>query len=105
MSASQALLFNPVPVIDEVLLLLRHAIRKAGCSIRFEHPEVKMEIFGLPGRLGQVVTNLVANAVEASSPLGGGPVTVRFETEGDGYRLMVADPRQRHSAGYSGQDL
>ncbi len=64
--------FDAVSAVREALLLLGHALRKGNCRVRFEPPAPRLEIDGSPVRFGQVVTNLVENAADASLPRGGG---------------------------------
>jgi signal transduction histidine kinase len=54
-----------------------------------EVPEEGLEVVGDQDRLGQVVTNLVANAVKYSPE--GGQVTVKAERDGDVVRVIVED--------------
>jgi signal transduction histidine kinase len=83
--------FDAVPVIRDTLLLLNHGSRAACCELRIEPRRPSVEIFGSPGRLAQVVTNLVANAIDASRPKGGGPVTVRVASDETGVVIEVED--------------
>jgi DNA-binding LacI/PurR family transcriptional regulator/signal transduction histidine kinase len=83
--------FNAVPVIHDALLLLNHLLRQSGCTISFEHPAMPIEIFGLPGRLAQVVTNLVTNAIDASRPKGGGAIVLSLGPKDDRVELRVSD--------------
>jgi DNA-binding LacI/PurR family transcriptional regulator/signal transduction histidine kinase len=83
--------FDAVPVVQDTLLLLNHSLRQNGCTIAFEHPAVPVEIFGMPGRLAQVITNLVTNAIDASQCKGGGPIVVALATSGERVELRVSD--------------
>jgi DNA-binding LacI/PurR family transcriptional regulator/signal transduction histidine kinase len=83
--------FNAIPVIQDTLLLLHHLLRNSGCTISFEHPEAPVEIFGLPGRLAQVVTNLVTNAIDASEAKGGGPIALSLRPLAGRVELEVVD--------------
>jgi signal transduction histidine kinase len=84
-------LFNAVPVVTDTLLLLNHALRKVACNVAFEHSSGSIELFGSPGRLAQVITNLVTNAIDASRPKGGGPIVLSL-SQSDGIVLLkVAD--------------
>jgi PAS domain S-box-containing protein len=91
MASAERQPFNMVSVINEALLLMRHALRKANCTASFEHPRDTIELFGLPGRLAQIITNLVTNAIDASAGSGGGPITLRLTPAGDGLDLQVGD--------------
>src|SRR6185436_4802197 len=52
--------FDAVPVVQDALVLLGYALRHANCPAKLDAPLGRTEMFGLPGRLAQVVTNLVA---------------------------------------------
>jgi signal transduction histidine kinase len=58
--------FDPVAVIDEVLMLLGRSMKEARVTVEFKRPEEPIELIGTPGRLAQVITNLVTNAADAS---------------------------------------
>ena len=81
--------FNVVPVIQETLQFLGYALRRANCTATFETTKAEVELYGSPGRLTQVVTNLLTNALEASRP--GGPITLRLASEAQGIELKVSD--------------
>ena len=81
--------FNVVTCVREALVLLAHAFRKGNCSAVFDPPSAHVELTGSPVRLGQVVTNLVENAIYAS--LGGGTVTVTLVQRDGALDLLVAD--------------
>jgi DNA-binding LacI/PurR family transcriptional regulator/signal transduction histidine kinase len=83
--------FDSVPVTRDALLLLGHASRRAKCVTTLETPQASVEIMGSPGRLAQVVTNLVTNALEASVEKGGGPITVWLGTTPTGVELRISD--------------
>ena len=83
--------FDPVPVIEESLLLLGHDSRRASGGVRFDAPERPIELLGTPGRLAQVVTNLVTNALDALPETGDGRVTVTLSADDHVARLEVQD--------------
>ncbi len=79
-------------VAQDVLLLLGHMLRKGRCEATLEAADNDLMVYGALGRLVQVITNLVTNAIEASAAKGGGPIKVRLAKEGDGrIILQVAD--------------
>jgi signal transduction histidine kinase len=78
-------------VIQESLLLLQHVARKAHCDVAFEHENDTMVLFGAPGRLSQVITNLVTNAIDATADMPGGRVSVRLARWDRGLDLSVTD--------------
>jgi len=53
-----------------------------------------IDLVGPPGRLGQVVTNLVTNAIDAMTPLGGGTINLSLETREGQVVLRVSDRGQ-----------
>jgi DNA-binding LacI/PurR family transcriptional regulator/signal transduction histidine kinase len=73
--------FDAVPVLSEALMLLAHAARDGGAEIAFE-ADGRCLVHGSPGRLAQIITNLVVNAIDAQRGKGGGKVAVRARTEG-----------------------
>lgn len=83
--------FNAVPVIEDALMLLTYALRHAACAISFQPAGATIDLVGAPGRLAQVVTNLVKNAVEASAHSSGGAVTLRLTRDDDVVTLRVQD--------------
>src|SRR6185436_2449187 len=92
--------FNAVPVIRETLQLLGYALRRANCTAVFEPSLGEIELFGSPGRLAQVLTSLLTNAVEASREQGG-PITVRLAPDPRGIELSVSD----HGRGITPENL
>jgi len=54
-------------VIDEVLTLTRHEIRRHGIQLRTELEAGLPAITGDPVQLQQVMLNLIMNAIEATS--------------------------------------
>jgi C4-dicarboxylate-specific signal transduction histidine kinase len=88
---SEPLRFNAVPVIKDALLLLQHALREGQCTARLDPATDVMELYGAPGQLARVVTNLVINAIDATRAKGGGVIGVRLEPAGEGIVLHVQD--------------
>lgn len=93
--------FNAVVVIEDTLLLLRHALRKSGCSVSFEPTVPEVPLYGSPGRLAQVVTNLVTNAVDASTDRGAPPILIRLLPSEGHVVLTIADG----GSGIAAEDL
>lgn len=79
-----------VAAVEDALLLLNHVLVKGKCSMDFQKPESDIRIFGSSGRLEQIVTNLVNNAVEASYP-NGGPISVCLSQGTGSVELRVSD--------------
>jgi DNA-binding LacI/PurR family transcriptional regulator/signal transduction histidine kinase len=83
--------FDPFAVTKDTLLLVNHAARAANCTVTLGVEPKPMELFGSPGRLAQIVTNLVTNAIDASVPKGGGPIVVQLEPSDGAVELRVSD--------------
>jgi C4-dicarboxylate-specific signal transduction histidine kinase len=88
---SKPLRFNAVPVIQDALLLLGHALRQGNCTACFDPAKDVMELYGAPGQLAHAVTNLVTNAIEAARAKGGGAIRLRLEPVGEEIALHVQD--------------
>jgi len=83
--------FNAVEVIREALLLLSHSLKQNKCDMELTCERDYIEINGVPGRLSQVITNLVNNSIEACPNDGSGRIEVNItETENE-VILSVAD--------------
>lgn len=82
----ERIVFDAVAIIRESLLLLGHSLRKGNCNVSFRPSHETVELRGTPGRLGQVVTNLVTNAIDAMSPKGG---NIDIVLSGDAERLTL----------------
>lgn len=82
--------FNATHIIEEAILLLNHPAQEAGCLITFTADPNVINLYGAPGQLAQVVTNLGMNAIQASSP-NGGPITIRLLENSTGVELRVSD--------------
>jgi DNA-binding LacI/PurR family transcriptional regulator/signal transduction histidine kinase len=91
LSAKEYVRFNAVLVIDEALLLLSHNLRQKKCSVDFDHSGDKVELYGSPLRLAQIVTNLVNNAVDASFANGSGQIALRLMEHAQEIVLQVCD--------------
>jgi DNA-binding LacI/PurR family transcriptional regulator/signal transduction histidine kinase len=91
LSSVESRQFNAVTVVQDTLLLLNHAARKGNCVVTFEPERDMVELFGAPGRLSQVVTNLVTNAIDATAEKGGGPIVLRLLRWAEGVELRVTD--------------
>jgi DNA-binding LacI/PurR family transcriptional regulator/C4-dicarboxylate-specific signal transduction histidine kinase len=83
--------FDAVANVREALLLLGHSLRKANCSVHVESSSDSIDLVGPPGRLGQVVTNLVTNAIDAMAPTGGGIIELCLAKQADRVTLTVSD--------------
>jgi PAS domain S-box-containing protein len=91
MARGERIRFDAVRIIGDALLLLRHDLRAKNCEVTFEHGGGGIELSGIPGRLVQVVSNLVGNAIDASAARGGGPIRLELAAHEQGVELRIAD--------------
>jgi signal transduction histidine kinase len=66
-------------LLDEAVELLQPQCRHAGIELRWKIPAEERVVFGDAGRLGQLILNVLGNAVEAAGP--GGVVEVKVTEE------------------------
>ncbi len=71
---AETMSFDAVPYIREALVLLGYNLRQAGCEAHLTTSHDRIQLRGSPGRLAQIVTNLVTNAIDASVDRGGGSI-------------------------------
>jgi len=83
--------FDPLAVTKDALLLVAHGARAANCTVTLGAEPRPMDLFGSPGRLAQIVTNLVTNAIRASAEKGGGPIVVQLQPSEGAIELRVSD--------------
>ena len=72
--------FNLKLMIEDHLQPLRHVAEKNGLYFRHSITELSSEVYGDPGRLGQVLTNLIGNAIKFTKE---GGVSIICEVEED----------------------
>jgi signal transduction histidine kinase len=77
--------------IRETITLLGATARAARCEITFQEPSEPVLREGTPGRVEQVVTNLLQNAIDASGEDRPGRIAVTLRDEGDQLLLRVSD--------------
>lgn len=82
-------------LVDELLQLVRPAARHAGVDLQWERADEEAPVVGDDEALGQVVLNLLLNAIEAvQQPGGATPRMVKAElrtTEGELAEFVVSD--------------
>jgi DNA-binding LacI/PurR family transcriptional regulator/C4-dicarboxylate-specific signal transduction histidine kinase len=86
----ERIVFDAVANIRETLLLLGHSLRKGNCRIDLRTSGESIKLHGAPGRLGQIVTNLVTNSIDAMSPKGG-VIVLDIAEESERVVMRVAD--------------
>jgi signal transduction histidine kinase len=91
-ASDQRRTFDLADVSAEILNMLQPTVRRSGCTVHTDlQPGIQCE--GYPGRYGQVLTNLVMNAMtHAFEPGQQGNITVRTEElDAQTARLTVSD--------------
>jgi signal transduction histidine kinase len=76
-------------LVSEAVDLLRPQCRHAGIDLLWQTPPDAHLLMGDPGQLGQLIVNLLGNAIEAAGP--GGQVEVRLHEEESRIILDVLD--------------
>ena len=91
-TSSQRRRFSLAVLVSEILLTLSPSIRKSGCTVSTEVAE-EIDMDSYPGPLGQVLTNLVNNAIlhgYRDRPCG--PIAITAQcTDANQLRLEVSD--------------
>ncbi len=82
--------FDVTPVVRSCVTLERTLARKHGVALKWESSVESAYLYGDPGALYQVVTNLIRNAVDASEERSEA-VTVALARDGETLRLLVRD--------------
>jgi DNA-binding LacI/PurR family transcriptional regulator/signal transduction histidine kinase len=83
--------FDAVSCAREALLLLGYALRKVNCRVELATSAERIALLGAPGRFAQVVTNLVANAIDASVATAADEITIALRETGAAVELDVSD--------------
>ncbi|MDB5887735.1 MAG: transcriptional regulator, LacI family protein, partial [Rhodocyclales bacterium] len=91
LSTREHINFDPVPTIQESILLLSHALRQANCPATLQSHVEQPVLHGSPGRLAQVITNLLTNAIDACQEKGGCPITLTLLPQERYLELRVSD--------------
>jgi signal transduction histidine kinase len=81
--------FDLVPLVADTVELLRPQADARKVAVRVAPSDAPVVVDADRGRIGQVLTNLVANAIKYTAP--GGPVTVRASSDGREVLVEVAD--------------
>ena len=91
-TSSQRRPFSLAVLVSEILLTLSPSIRKSGCTVTTEIADA-LQMDSYPGPLGQVITNLINNAmVHGYREMPCGQITISAQYTGsDQLRLEVSD--------------
>ena len=84
--------FAVASVVEEARVLLAHRLRASGCTLEWHEAPPGIELRGDPARLGQVVVNLLSNALDAYEDCGRrGAVVVTATQVDDLVHVTVRD--------------
>jgi C4-dicarboxylate-specific signal transduction histidine kinase len=76
-------IFSVLQVIEDTTSLLSHRLRLAQCTLVVSCTAAEPVVHGDPSKFGQVLTNLIVNAIDAYKDLMGGEIHVEVaEAEG-----------------------
>lgn len=78
-------------VLDGVLVLVDHDLRKAGVNLRILAPETPIVVIGNRVRLEQAVVNLVRNAIAAMEQASASVLTLSVTADGEQAELEISD--------------
>src|SRR6185369_5849640 len=81
--------FELPQLIEDTRLLLSHRLRLSSCSVTVDCPPSVM-LYGDPGRLGQVLTNLITNAIDAYEDHGSADGRIHIEVNATPAEVTIA---------------
>jgi signal transduction histidine kinase len=93
--------FSVLKVIEDTKSLLSHRLRLAQCTLVVTCTATEPVMHGDPSKLGQVLTNLIINAVDAYKGLSGGEIDVEVAEAGSYLEICVRD----HGCGIPHENL
>jgi|GEM_PF-874619 len=85
--------FSVREIVEQIRPLVAHRLRLAQCTLVITSEPPEPALYGPPGKLGQVLTNLVVNAIDAYAGSGvkGGEVAVGLSGEKEFALITVSD--------------
>jgi len=83
--------FDVVSAVRDALHLLGHAAVKDKSRLQLASRVECAELVGDPGRIAQIVTNLVGNAIDANAERGGGDVAIEVGRDAGEIVVRVSD--------------
>lgn len=87
----EAQTFSVLQVIEDTGMLLAHRLRLSQCSLVVSCAVGQPLLYGDPGKLGQVLTNLIVNAIDAYKERDGGEVCVDVLESGANLEIRIRD--------------
>lgn len=89
LDAVQERAFELPQLIDDTRMLLSHRLRLSSCTVTMDCPPSLM-LYGDPGKLGQVLTNLITNAIDAYEDHGNADGRIAVEVRATDDEVVVA---------------
>jgi C4-dicarboxylate-specific signal transduction histidine kinase len=85
--------FPVLQVVEDTRMLLAHRLRLSGCTITVSCHDENPMLYGDPSKLGQVLTNLLGNAVDAYKDVhrNEGNILITVNNEPEGLEIRVKD--------------
>src|SRR5258708_13825820 len=81
--------FPVLQIVEDVGLLLSHRLRLSQSRLVVECSSENPKLNGDPGKLGQVLTNLLSNAIDANPELARPNAEIRFMVQDDGDTILI----------------
>jgi signal transduction histidine kinase len=89
LKSGEAKPFSVVQAVEDTGLLLAHRFRQAECTLKVTCAAKSPLVYGDPGKLGQVLTNLLANAIDAYGSVRDRVKTIEVVIEEDGNFVLI----------------
>ncbi len=85
--------FSILQAIEDTAMLVSHRLRLSGCTLTTACTVPDLVLKGDPGKLGQVLANLVVNSIDAYTATGksGGGIHIGVTSDADMLELQVTD--------------
>jgi two-component system NtrC family sensor kinase len=81
--------FPVLDVIEDVRLLLTHRLRESQSSLSVQSAAAEPRLYGDPAKLGQVLSNLVSNAIDANRAAGRADASVEIAVRDEADEVVV----------------
>jgi signal transduction histidine kinase len=85
--------FSLQQVLEDTTRLLSHDLRLSECQVSMQGVTPQLTLHGDPGKLGQVFTNLITNAIDAyaETEAGNRAIQIVLEDDGDSVKIRISD--------------